>query len=502
MRETIRILLAGIAVFLGAAVYAQQSASVAAKDIQTLLAEGEPAFTELQAQAWVLELIPMVEKAAGRRFKARPQVVLSDRKTLAEALQKDLLVSLDWLWSSVPAADRQKKARAAAETMAPMLMGLYSFSDEKLYLMPRNIPPLLKACKVDEKHTEAISRIVIAHELTHALQDQQTGLKRRMAGFTGLDAMQAFSSTIEGHAMLMQDRVADALKLDEPARQFARMLAAGAVKFEDPALEIVSKMSGEQYEQIYLGGRKFMEHFARDGDEKLWAIIENPPAATSMIANPETYSTVATGKIDLADVLGGLEKRFDGKWTVVNQEIGRIALSGVYAEMDAQKRKEAVGLVRQVQAMIAAGEGKNAGKVFSVSIFILNNAPACKTLVNSVEEMARANFEKLKRSEVIKVQDAAFSDLKGVKGDICRMVEFTLTDAKAAQKNGTRIMRICRGDCMIEIFTQDVSMEESRLSDLIEEVFRKLNAAISAPASLPSAPATKRAAEFKPILSE
>lgn len=56
------------------------------EDLTELLREGEPAFTAEEAHAMMLEVLPLVEEVAGRKFKQVPELVIADRDQMVQLL--------------------------------------------------------------------------------------------------------------------------------------------------------------------------------------------------------------------------------------------------------------------------------------------------------------------------------------------------------------------------------------------------------------------------------
>ena len=66
-----------------------QAAQNARELLMERLREGAPAYTEAQAQAYVKEVLPVVEQVAGRKFKTTPKIKLVRRDEPMPVLEKD-----------------------------------------------------------------------------------------------------------------------------------------------------------------------------------------------------------------------------------------------------------------------------------------------------------------------------------------------------------------------------------------------------------------------------
>lgn len=443
---------------------------------QDELKEGKPAFTAEEAAAFVKEMVPLVEKAAGKRFKQPPEFKLVDREAMAEILEREFIPQFKNLMPGMPEEQIEQEAEVQAEIFAKAMLGKYGFRDGVLYLMPRNVEPLLKLMKVEEKHTKAVIRIIVAHELTHVLQDQQIDLKEKLQSVKSVDESQAFNAAIEGHAVFIQDMVGRELKLDDGVIEVSRLFAAGALELEDPAMEIVSKLISTQFEQIYLGGRKFIDyHYQKGGNKAIWELLASPPVKTSMIAKPETYSPLREKKPDYAKILEGLEKDFgDRKWTVTNMEIGEIMMRSAYAALEEKEREEIISKVVHVQALIA--NCSDPVCMGNISLFVLKDPAFGPKMMKMIEEMARKNVEKMKESPTLIVKDFVSEDFPGIKADAARKMSLSVTVLLESKKNV--FVRICRGKVMLEIWGNGLDLEDEKIVEIAKKVFKRYREAI------------------------
>ena len=162
--------------------------------------------------------------------------------------------------------------------------------------------------------TRVLAEIVLAHELTHALEDQRFGL--RLAGAVGDDDAQlAYLALVEGSATALMLRYAQ--------RYFTAEEALGGLlgsAFQDtgdlpPFLEA-------QLVFPYEGGRAFVEDLVRRGGGS-WKLVDvadrfRPPASTEQILHPDAYLRVEQPvrvPLALGSVLGsGWTRAAAGTW--------------------------------------------------------------------------------------------------------------------------------------------------------------------------------------------
>ena len=285
---------------------------------------------------------------------------LVNRAGLIPVLAAEFAPQIRRVDPNLTAAEVKAGSEEMSRDYAMCFLGKYGIGSGKLYLLPRNFQPLMDVAEVDPKYRRQIVQIVIAHELTHALQDQYVSISKLEQTATGTEEKSlAFAATLEGFAVFVQDAVADQLKISGAAKELARLIALGSIKGADPSMEVASRRDVEIVRSIYLSGRDFIAwQFGHGGSEQIWRVLASPPTRTSQVFHPETYSSCSPPEreLDWSRALKGLETRIGGrKWTVDNKEVGEMELRAAYAGFD-EKTREAI--LSNIEACTEAGGDK------------------------------------------------------------------------------------------------------------------------------------------------
>jgi hypothetical protein len=126
-------------------------------------------------------------------------------------------------------------------------------------------------------------RVTLAHELTHALQDQYFGLKREDT--LKDDPQQAFRSVVEGDAVVVQNAYADTMSQKDQAA-YNKAEDQGS----DQAYSGIPDALVAQQVEPYIIGPAFVELLKqRGGNEAIDQAIKNPPASTAALMNVFNY---------------------------------------------------------------------------------------------------------------------------------------------------------------------------------------------------------------------
>jgi hypothetical protein len=221
-------------------------------------------------------IAPMVEDAAGRKFKSVPQVDAMPASGIGEVLGQEN-AGLAHLFfpglgpSALHAFDVLSRGSGA------MVLGKYGLFDQTVYLrsdLPAAWKGALRAVgKETETDPQALAGCVLAHELTHALQAENSPLESIAQG-GDLEALAAWNTLAEGHAVWVQEKVCT--KLGHPELV--------------PLLREVVGFDGMGPPTPYQAGL----HFVEEHVGSIWEVFADPPVDTAMIHLPERYRAGAS----------------------------------------------------------------------------------------------------------------------------------------------------------------------------------------------------------------
>jgi hypothetical protein len=203
--------------------------------------------------------------------------------------------------------------------------------------------PRRKTMFIADWPTEEMQRMVLAHELTHALQDQNFDLQKFLrATRANDDATNARQAVVEGYAMaaMMQHLVEPVELASLPSLE---PMMAGIIHQqleEFPAFSNAPFFFRMQALFPYVQGMGFMQRgLQRDGWRKLNSLFANPPTTTKAIFEPSLYfdpQPLPTVSLPPPGVLG----KVDGLRVLTENtmgELGYYALLGQFISEDEAK---------------------------------------------------------------------------------------------------------------------------------------------------------------------
>jgi hypothetical protein len=191
------------------------------------------------------------------------------------------------------------------DLVAASALGLYDIEDDVLYVRGTEFTPLV--------------RIVMVHELVHALDDQWFDLGRLHDDELDSEEAFGFLSLIEGHARVIENRYRETLPAAERSQavqeELRLVLESGIDVLSIPPVLL------EQLGAPYLLGERLVEAIlAEGGVEGLAEAFADPPTTASQVLHPERYfarepavevaAPPADGEIVDSEVVGELGFRF------------------------------------------------------------------------------------------------------------------------------------------------------------------------------------------------
>ena len=267
----------------------------------------------------VAQIRQQVSQVRGLEVKAETPVVPMARQALVSKLSRELnsqrtireFLTSQMLLEVLGAMRRGFDLRQLQlHLLEEQTTAVYDYDDRTIYLVSEAAGEL-----------GANERLVLAHEMTHALQDQHFGLRRVLpANPQNSDADTAARALVEGDAMLTMRiwgrqflRPSDKRALgDEPTRA-------------DPVLDSAPLLVRGELLFPYDSGWVFAQLLYQDGGyEAVNRAFLNPPRSTEQILHPEKY---LAGEQPLSVTLEPLERTLGGAWkTLRTDTFGELVL--------------------------------------------------------------------------------------------------------------------------------------------------------------------------------
>jgi len=248
--------------------------------------EDAPAYNDLVARSFFIEVEPLVEKHTGWDCEWPVSFRLVTRAQYVEQASKEIKGRISSRVGNVQQSEVETMLTQVLTPRAMGLLGLYSSISKSIFLLPGNLKPVLRSLKVEQRYSRDVIEVILAHELTHYVQDAQFNFGKRELGIIDPDEYIAWTMIVEGHASWVADRVAVDLKLDEAAARLGEGMAASVITSNAANSRAVQNASQRGYVQ----GKKFVEAvFKKGGLPAVQALFTKPPKDPALIEDPELF---------------------------------------------------------------------------------------------------------------------------------------------------------------------------------------------------------------------
>ena len=276
-----------------------------AKPPPPTLIDSPAAMDEARLNAMVRELVPVVEKVSGLAFDEVPFVRMGRRTDLQRIVQHEAGSTFDVMYPNAPEWMRESFIR---DMQGDGIAGKYALQERILLVSPDAMARMASKVDDDPLALDHVTRLILAHEMAHALQDQHSGISQMFDEPAHGDAFQALRGVTEGHANFVESRVAEELGLQE----VERILNAGQGWDEDGPDGVWSFGVWAAYGQ----GLSFVRwHVEEGGLPRTWQLLSSPPQRSRTVFVPEEYGSERPASLQDAALLDGLESNLqDVRW--------------------------------------------------------------------------------------------------------------------------------------------------------------------------------------------
>jgi hypothetical protein len=248
--------------------------------------EDVPAYNDLVARSFFIEVEPLVEKHTGWECEWPVSFRLVTRAQYVEQSANEVRDRVSSTVTKSRQGEMQTALRQVLKSRSVGLLGRYSSISKSILLLPGNLKPVLRSMQVEERYSRDLIEVILAHELTHYVQDAHFDIGEHAAAITNQDEFIAWTMLVEGHASWVADRVASDLKLDEAAARLGEGMAESAIVPNSASSRSIRDASQRGYVQ----GKKFVEEvFKKGGLPAVQALFTKPPKDPALIEDPELF---------------------------------------------------------------------------------------------------------------------------------------------------------------------------------------------------------------------
>ncbi len=407
------------------------------------------------------EVLPLVEQITGRRLSPVPELVSADAHLLARVVADEQRHLLEGAGIDVTTAD--EAAQQTALETAPAFAGKYGFLDGRLYVSTEGLEDALAIEGYPEWMLRPALRVVIAHELVHALQDQVVDLDHTVTSAGSADAVMALNCLVEGHAVWVHEQVGHALGLDPAVAAVADLLGTDTT--------FRRRMDPREFQQRYVYGlgRDYVSwHADHGGTDAVWRALADPPTSTAQIVSPwalDPASTLVTSGRERRALLRAGERLAGPGWRADAQPLGDYDVRDQLVRAGADQRiADALrdGFNTRLVGGVMAG--------VEVQVMEFDDDAGARAFVQGMRRQAEAQAELVGRDPFIQ---AIATDFDRVRGDTAGR------EAVTVRLFGDSVDRlgkvwVARGPHVVQVVLVNSPATDRQVAMSIESVFRAI----------------------------
>lgn len=409
-----------------------------------------------QAESLVKELAPIVEKCTGRTFRRLPPVRLVSLMDMAELVADDITYVSGLRGQDLEAKladDLDKAIDLYGESLriASRLVGKYSLKHKRIAIAPDALALVLDQTAHTADDRAALLRVTCAHELAHALHDQQVDYGKIVADLPNdREVGYAYGALTEAFAAFTHELVAEELQLPPAVRtQFAAVFAA----------HVPPEFDRESCAALLASYR------VTDGMEKIWRTLEHPPANLAEELRRQTAKPPAAPGDRYAAALDAIQAH----WGIACDNLVRVDGAAekamqTFRVLGPERTQQIQAAVAHAYSLVCAGRTGNGEKhACAVTIYALTSQDQARVLLDAYPEVSRQMAELLGIGGNSRLQRSWTLSLAGDRTVKVTTTELRLDGAVAL----TQTLAWCPvGDAVIQLLAINEPMPDPKLVEI------------------------------------
>lgn len=430
----------------------------------------KPIVTDQQLSAYVAEMIPQVEKIVGRKFQANPKYKLITKSDLTPILIDSWSAVGRMRYPGIDTNQIRKKVKYDVRGFTESCSGVYVDTTKTIYILPENIrKEAANEAKIKPQQMSSHIKLIIAHELTHAMQDQELKMNEAYGRARSDEQHDAFWAVTEGQAIFVTRRLETSLGAQGIEDAIYNALYSSRLKDMDVATKINYERRNHYIRYLYDYGCRFIAwHYEHGGNDRVWQILANPPKDVNKVIHPERYGQKRVQSIDYAAMLDGLDKRLGSQnWPVQNRERSEMEMRSAFAGIDPSLLDKILDGMEHAQLLSADNDKVSV----DIRLYVLKNPALARMFLIQLEKSFDDRFQSLRNSKELKVIDVTSTDFKGINSDLARKS----TVVYVANGMDTTVW-VVRNKILVHVILCGVKASDKHIAKVTEEVFRRLDA--------------------------
>lgn len=379
-----------------------------------LTIQAGPLIDDAKLRELVEKAVPAVERAAGLRFKEAPLVRISTRAEVEKALVEELIPQMKVLAPEATPDEAREAARQAARTHGEILIGKFAWKDRVVHVIPSTLERLAEKLSRPEIRDVRTLRVVITHELVHALDQQAFDAIRRLGQVKTSTELEILNALIEGHAQHVTRLIYEKAGELADFEAFEKLILAGPASMSEGE-KYFAEILTASVRFAYIDGRSFFDVLSKSGRPGYVAdAFATPPATKNEIHRPEGFyePKKAVAAFDPAPAFDAVADRIGREWSRSSSDVDAGMLRVAFGDFVEKKDVDAAlkGLI-DAKALVMQPKAAPGSRMLIVSLVRASDAEAARRLRDLSVALSKAKDGRMKEG-AIRISASAYSTLK------------------------------------------------------------------------------------------
>lgn len=430
----------------------------------------KPFLTEEGLLEIVREAIPAVERATGATFREPVWTRISTRADVERALGEELVPQMKILSPGATEPQAREMARRFASVYGQILVAKFAWKSGLVHVVPETLRRLAKLVDQPKLLDRDVLRVIVTHELVHAIDHQEHALFRNFGAAKSPNELEILNAISEGHAQHVTRRVFEAAGRLEPFETYEKALLAGPPGLGE-AEEYLASIIVASLKLAYVDGRTFFDALEKTGRKTyVQDVFRRPPAGKNVILKPERYySPKASDSFDPRPAFEAFARDFGPDWTRRSQELDSGTLRAAFGNfVDAKEADAAVKGVEEAHVFVLNPKRDPQGKMVIAAVVRAADAAAAKKLADLSVEVSKAKDKKFTEG-VIKILKADYGAMAGTGHTLIRK-----TMSVQDQEISMTLVTGTEGAFEFEVVFSNEEVDDARLKAMVGRLLEKL----------------------------
>lgn len=379
-----------------------------------LLLQAEPLLDDARLRELLRKAVPAVEQATGLKFKEAPLAKISTRDEVEKVLADELLDQMKILAPEATPEEAADNARRTARSFGDLLIGKYAWKARTIHIMPDTLEKMSKLLSKPEMRDLRFLRVILTHELVHALDQQEFGAMSNLGKARTPADLEILNALVEGHAQHVTRGLY--LKAGELAdfEAYEHLILAGPESMGQGE-KYLAQILTASLRLAYVDGRQFFDGLEKLGKPTYVAdVFRSPPATKSALFKPERFYAPkeALPAFDTGPAFDAMAVDFGDGWIKTRADVDEGMIRAAFGDFVPKEDVDAAlkGMV-ECKALVLQPKAAPQSKMVILSLVRAVDAESARRLRDVSLALSKAKDVRLAEGD-LRITKAAYSTLK------------------------------------------------------------------------------------------